>query len=366
MRQVNVRAPGGAYPIWIGPGALDRLPGLFRRRVSASSLWLVTDTRVRRHHGARVEDLLRETGLRVGRTVLPSGEGAKSVERLADIWRAAARGGVDRRAVFVALGGGVIGDMTGFAAASMLRGTAFVQVPTTLLSMVDASVGGKTGINIPEGKNLVGAFFQPRAVVMDLDLLSTLPRRQVRSGWAEIIKTAAIRDARLLSRIERDAGPLLAGEPGPLGDVIAACVRIKARVVEEDEKESGLRMILNFGHTLAHGIEAAEGYGGLLHGEAVSVGMVFAARLGESLGVTRPGVADRLESLLRRFGLPVALRRDVPSRILLSAMERDKKRGPRGLRWVLLDDIGRPRVVEDVSSSRVGRLVEALRLPPRS
>ena len=279
------------------------------------------------------------------------------MQQLERLWRTATRRGADRNACFVALGGGVVGDITGFASASVLRGVEFVQVPTTLLAMVDASVGGKTGINLPEGKNLVGAFHQPRAVVIDLDFLKTLPARETRAGWAEIIKTAAIRDAALFRRISRQRQELLKGRPGPLGDVVARCVRIKATVVEADERESGLRRILNFGHTLAHGIEAAQGYGGLLHGEAVSVGMVFAARLGEALGHTPPGVTDRIEELLASYGLPVGLRRGDASRIL-SAMARDKKRGPHGLRWVFLTGVGRTIVVDGVPPGRVSRELE--------
>tara|TARA_B100001013_G_scaffold335690_1_gene254339 strand:+ start:221 stop:1015 length:795 start_codon:yes stop_codon:yes gene_type:complete len=247
----------------------------------------------------------------------------------------------------VAFGGGVIGDITGYAAASLLRGVDFIQIPASLLAMVDASVGGKTGVNIPEGKNLAGAFHQPRAVIMDLGLLGTLPTRQVRAGWAEIIKTAAIRDLRLLSLIEREKAGLRTGSEQFLAKVIERCVRIKAEVVEEDERESGLRMILNFGHTLAHGIETAQGYGRLLHGEAVSIGMVFASRLGERLDITEAGTADRLEALLGSFGLPVHLSKLSCSRIL-TAMGRDKKRGPRGLRWVFLSRPGEALIRDDV------------------
>ncbi|MBN1442169.1 MAG: 3-dehydroquinate synthase, partial [Planctomycetes bacterium] len=328
MKRLILRAPGGTYPALIGAGALDAIvPHLSRARPRAPSrLHVVSDRRVWRLHGARLEGLLRRLGIPWSRTILPSGEGSKSIRHLEDLWREAVRGGVDRSSCFIAFGGGVVGDITGFAAASTLRGIDFVQAPTTLLAMVDSSVGGKTGINIPEGKNLVGAFHQPRAVFLDLDLLRTLPRREVSAGWAEIVKTAAIRDPRFFRRIERQRDSLLAAEERPLAGVIARCVRIKADVVEADEREGGLRMILNFGHTLAHGIEAAQGYGGLLHGEAVAVGMVFAARLGERLGVTTAGTAGRIREVLAAYGLPGDLR-GVSARRILSAMTRDKKRG---------------------------------------
>ena len=225
-----------------------------------------------------------------------------------------------------------------------------IQVPTTLLAMVDASVGGTTGLNLPEGKNLVGAFHHPRAVVMDLDVLSTLPGREARAGWAEVIKTALIRDASLLGVLERKKAKLLALDRSALGPVIEACVRIKADVVSRDDRELGLRRILNFGHTLAHGLEAVTRYGRLLHGEAVAIGMVFAAELGESLGRTKPGTAKRIESLLAAYGLPTRPERLLrPSaRRLIEAMSRDKKKGPGGIRWVFLDRPGEAIVSDGV------------------
>ena len=348
MRRVQVRTPGGRYPVLIGPGIVDRAPSVLRRKPSR---WiLVTDSRVGRRHGRRVGEALAETGVPVTKISLPAGEATKSVVQLERIWRTAVKAGTDRRACFVALGGGVIGDLTGFAAASTLRGVDVLQIPTTLLAMVDASVGGKTGINLPEGKNLVGAFHQPRGVVMDLELLDTLPEREYRAGWAEIIKTAAIRDAKLFRTIERRRDALLARDRTALAEVVARCVRIKAAVVEEDEREGGLRMILNFGHTLAHGIEAAQGYSEWLHGEAVAAGMVFAARLGETLGVTASGIAERLESVIEAYGLP-SRAKGLPYRRVLAAMDRDKKRGPQGLRWVFLETIGTTRISDDVPAA---------------
>jgi len=346
-RTVRVRSTGGNYPAVIGSGSLSRLPLLLEGKRRPSRLHLVSDRNVLRHHGEAIRKQLRRTGIPFSETVLAPGEGSKTMEQMQRILRSAVRSGCDRNSCMIAFGGGVVGDITGYAAASLLRGVEFIQVPASLLAMVDASVGGKTGVNIPEGKNLAGAFHQPRAVIMDLDLLGTLPVRQARAGWAEIIKTAAIRDLRLLSLIEREREVLLAGSPPLLAKVVERCVRIKAEVVEEDERESGLRMILNFGHTLAHGIEAAQGYGSLLHGEAVAVGMVFAARLGERLGITREATADRLEALLAAFGLPVYLSKLSCSRIL-TAMGRDKKRGPRGLRWVFLSRPGEALVRDDV------------------
>jgi 3-dehydroquinate synthase len=355
-----VRTPSGKYPVRLGAGALAGLPRLLAKPTRPSRLHLVSDDTVYGHHGARVEAVLRRAGFTLSRTVLPAGEASKSAAALVRIWRDAIRGGADRNACFLALGGGVVGDLAGFAAASFLRGVEFVQLPTTLLAMVDASVGGKTGINLPEGKNLVGAFHQPRAVVMDLDFLRTLPEREMRSGWAEVIKTAAILDRKLFADLGRARSDLVARRPMALAAVVAACVRTKARIVEEDERESGLRRILNFGHTLAHGIEAAQGYGGYLHGEAVAIGMVFAARLGENLRLTAPGTAERLEGLIRAYGLPASIDTSVARRLrarggsrILSAMSRDKKRGPEGQRWVLLKRIGETVVTAAVPPETV-------------
>jgi 3-dehydroquinate synthase len=354
LRKLRIRAPGGSYPVLIGSGALGELPALLDGGERPSRLHVVTDRRVARSHGDRVERLLGRTGLPLSRTVLPPGEGSKSFAQLERILRDAVRAGADRRALLIALGGGVVGDVTGYAAASLLRGVPFIQVPTSLLAMVDASVGGKTGINLPEGKNLVGSFHQPRAVVIDLDVLATLPPREARAGWAEIIKTAAIRDESLLGLIESESAALLGGEPSLLARVVERCVRIKASVVEADEREAGLRMVLNFGHTLAHGIEAAQDYGGLLHGEAVAVGMAFAARLGEALGRTPRGTAERLERLIAAYGLPARVAH-LPFERVWQAMSRDKKRGPRGLRWVLLARAGEAMIAADVPEADARR-----------
>ena len=347
VHRVPVRSTGGNYPALVGRGVLAELPALLQKKVRPSRVHLVSDRNVLKSHGGLIRRQLKRAGIPWSETVLPPGEGSKNMDQLQRILRAAVRSGCDRSSCMVAFGGGVVGDITGYAAASLLRGVDFIQVPTSLLAMVDASVGGKTGVNIPEGKNLAGAFHQPRAVLMDLALLKTLPVRQVRAGWAEIIKTAAIRDSRLLALIERERAALLKGREQVLSRVIERCVRIKAAVVQEDERESGLRMILNFGHTLAHGIEAAQGYGKLLHGEAVAVGMVFASRLGETLGITSGGTSARLEEVIDAFGLPVHLR-DLPCSRIVTAMSRDKKRGPGGLRWVLLSKPGEALICDHV------------------
>lgn len=348
IRSFSVPLGAAAYKVYLGKGALARLPGVIRRlEAPPTRIHVITDAAVDRHHGERVAQVLAEGGFEASWSKVPAGESSKSVRQLERLWREAIRAGCDRRALVLAVGGGVVGDLAGFVAASLLRGVRFLQVPTTLLAMVDASVGGKTGINLPEGKNLVGAFHQPVAVLMDLDFLATLGARELRAGLAEVVKTALIRDAGLFRKLEEGAGRLPGGAPALLARSIERSARIKAQVVGADERESGLRMILNFGHTLAHAIEAAQGYGGLLHGEAVSVGMVFAARLGEALGVTTPGIAGRITRLLARLGLPTTCPPLVIKK-LLEAMGKDKKRGARGVQWVLLEGVGRARIVDSI------------------
>jgi 3-dehydroquinate synthase len=244
----------------------------------------------------------------------------------------------------VALGGGVVGDLAGFVAATWMRGVPFVQVPTTLLAMADASVGGKVAVDLPRGKNLVGAFHQPRLVWMDLATLRTLPRRQRAAGLVEVIKHGVIRDAALFERFESDVERVLELEPGPTLDVLERSCQIKADVVGQDERESGLRMILNFGHTLAHAVETLLGYRKLLHGEAVAIGMVFAARRSEALGHAPAGVADRIQALLARTGVPTEAP-DLPRRAYLDALRVDKKRRGAHVRFVVLRGLGQADVV---------------------
>jgi len=276
--------------------------------------------------------------------VVPDGERSKSLPRARKLYDALLDFEADRSTAVIALGGGVVGDLAGFVAATWMRGVPFVQVPTTMLAMADASVGGKVAVDLPRGKNLVGAFHQPRLVWMDLATLRSLPRRQLAAGLAEVIKHGAIRDPELFERLERDVERVLALEPAPSLDVLARSCAIKAEVVSQDEREAGLRMLLNFGHTLAHAVETLLGYRRLLHGEAVAIGMVFAARRSEVLGHAPGGTADRLEALLRRAGLPTAPPA-LSRRAYLSALRVDKKRRDAHVRFVVLRGIGQADTV---------------------
>jgi 3-dehydroquinate synthase len=341
---VEVELGPRSYPVEIGAGSLASLGARVAALCGPRKAVLVTAPPIGRRYGARALRSLRAAGLRASRVEIPDGDAAKSLRQAARLYDALLERGADRDSVLVALGGGVIGDLTGFAAATFLRGIPFVQVPTTLLAMVDASVGGKTGVNLPQGKNLVGAFHQPRLVLIDPTALQTLPPRELAAGFAEVIKKAAIWDAALFELLERDAEALQALEPGPLEAVIERAVRIKAEVVSRDEREQGLRMLLNFGHTLGHGIEALLHYRRLLHGEAVAIGMVYAAQRSEALGTAPPGTAARLEALCRRFGLPVTPPGFARS-AYLEALRVDKKTRDSRIHYVVLEGIGRARTL---------------------
>ena len=326
-------------------------------RAAPSSLVLVTDSNVKRARGAAIELSLHPFPFAGTRVVLPPGEGYKTLTSISTIWDAALGAGVDREAVVLAAGGGVIGDMAGFAAATLLRGVRFVQVPTTLLSMVDASVGGKTGFDHPVGKNLLGAFHQPSAVVVDLAHLSTLPARERTSGLAEVVKIAITNDAGLLELVERDAAALARGDHGALRPVVRRAIEAKIHVVRDDERESGARALLNLGHTLGHALEAHGGYTRYLHGEAVALGLVQELRATATMGWTPRALVERIERLLRVLGLPT----EVPRAEVVSAwpfVSADKKRTRDHVRLPVATGEGRARIekvrIADLERAVVG------------
>ncbi len=343
---VRVSLGKRSYPIRIGSGGLEGLGEEVVRRTGASQVALVTVPEVGRRYAAPVMRSLRQAGLRVDKLEVPDGDASKSLACLGRLYDALLDLGLDRSSALIALGGGAVGDLTGFAAATYLRGIQFVQIPTTILAMVDASIGGKTAVNLPQGKNLVGAFHQPSLVWLDLAFLSSLPVRQRAAGMAEVVKVGAIWDARFFARLERDAERLMGLEPAALVPALERACRIKAEVVSRDEREeSGLRELLNFGHTLAHALEAVAGYRKILHGEAVSIGMVHAARISERLSLAPAGTRERLESLLVRLGLPVRIPKD-DRRAHLAALQVDKKKEGRKIRYVVLRGIGQAETVQ--------------------
>lgn len=356
MHTLELKHERGSTPHWIGAG-LATDAALWGRAVTGRVL-IVTDTNVAALHLDRVAASL--TGFAPETLVLTPGEPAKTasawlaiVERLAAI-------GAQRDATVVALGGGVVGDLAGFAAASYMRGIRVVQAPTTLLAQVDAAIGGKTGFNLTAGKNLVGAFHQPAAVLIDVEMLSTLEAREYRAGLAEVVKYGCIRDAGLLDRLADQAAALNAREPAALAEVVAASVGHKIDVVEADERESGARALLNFGHTFGHALEAATGYRRYLHGEAVAIGMCLAARLSARLGMLPDTEAERLHQLLEGFGLPTEAPGDIPARLLVERMQLDKKNLGGRLRLILLEGKGRRAVLrDDIESATVEEFLES-------
>jgi len=306
---------------------------------------VISDTNVDPLYGATCESKLRARGLEVWRAVVPAGERSKSLTMAAELYRKAVNAGLDRRSVVVALGGGMVGDLAGFVAGTYLRGIRFIQIPTSLLAMVDSSVGGKTGVNLEEGKNLVGVFHQPIEVVADLNMLTTLPEREYRSGLAEVVKYGAIWDAAFLDEIEAKAQRLVARDLHALESVIARCCEIKAEVVKVDEREAGVRAILNFGHTFAHALEQTGGYCQWLHGEAVAIGMVYAAELSRLSKGLAPEAVTRLGRLLRSLKIvqqaaaEAVLTPDLWPK-LRAAMGVDKKVRGGMLRFVLAERLG--------------------------
>jgi 3-dehydroquinate synthase len=302
---------------------------------------VISDSNVAPRHGPEALAGLQRAGFEPLLVTVPAGETAKCLRHVAACYDQLAAHRLERGSFVVALGGGVVGDLAGFVAATYLRGLAFLQVPTTLLAQVDSSVGGKVGVNLPAGKNLVGAFYQPRLVLCDLGTLDTLPDREYRAGLAEVIKYGIILDAAIFGRLERQLDRLLRREPRSLAAVVARCCELKAQVVSQDETEGGRRAILNFGHTIGHALEAISGYGRYLHGEAISVGQVAAARLSTTLAGLPAHDAERVRALFVRAGLPVQVRwRRRQRQRLLEAMRLDKKVTRGEIRFVLARRIG--------------------------
>ncbi|MBF0109687.1 MAG: 3-dehydroquinate synthase [Magnetococcales bacterium] len=345
-----------SYPIDFGPGLLDTVGARLRALRLGGQAAIITNDTVAPLYLHRVQTSLEQAGFTVVPIVLPDGEVHKNFETMQRIFDHLLRHRLERSAFLVALGGGVIGDMTGFAAATFLRGVSFVQIPTTLLAQVDSSVGGKTGINHPLGKNMIGAFHQPRLVTCDLATLTTLPRREFVAGMAEVIKYGLIWDESFFHFLEQNLGAILALDGEVLKEVVRTCCAIKAQIVGADEHESGIRAILNFGHTFGHAIESLTGYGQFLHGEAVAMGMVMAADLSRRLGWITDADWQGAVSLMGLAGLPIA-----PPPFTVTAFRdsfsRDKKVRDGRPRFVLLQKIGQAVVTADVPGDLLDELL---------
>ncbi len=355
MDTLTVELEDRSYPILIGAGLLHA-PALLDRHVPGRDILLVSNTVVAPLYAEPLA--ARLAGRRVVEAVLPDGEPHKTLANVSRILDVLVANRFGRDCTVVALGGGVVGDMAGFAAACYQRGVAYVQVPTTLLAQVDSSVGGKTGVNHPGGKNLIGAFHQPVAVLTDTRTLDTLPPRELRAGLAEVIKYGLIRDTAFYDWLESNMERLLAREPDALGHAIRRSCEIKAEIVGRDEREQGERAVLNLGHTFGHAIESATGYSGWLHGEAVGAGLLMAAALSRECGTMRPEEVDRLRRLLERTGLPTAAR-DVPADAALEHMRIDKKVKAGRIRLVLLRGIGAAYVTGDYPDGALRATVQA-------
>jgi 3-dehydroquinate synthase len=338
MKKISVRAANGNYDVLCGRGVLQELPRLASRLRPEGGVFAVSSPRVWRHWGTRVERLLGDA--RRATILIDDGETAKNLSTFERACRDLVRAGADRRALIVAVGGGVVGDVAGFVAASYARGIALVHVPTTVVAQVDSAIGGKTGVNLPEGKNLVGAFYPPKGVVADPGVLSSLPPRDFRSGVYEIIKYGVIGDVKLFRFLEDKLEKVLRRDRAALSFVIERSIAQKARVVSKDEHESGLREILNFGHTFAHALESATGYRTYLHGEAVGWGMLAAGRLAVEKGMLSPRDEERIARVIARVG-PLPAWPSISPVQLIAAMQADKKTRAGQLRFVLSELIGK-------------------------
>lgn len=359
VRTVQVALPGRAYDILLGPGQLAQAGRIIAGRLGKGRCGIVTDDNVARHHLAELEASLKSEHRWKGSIVLPAGEASKSFSQLAPLCEQLLEMGLERGDMVVALGGGVIGDLAGFAASILRRGVRLVQIPTSLLAQVDSSVGGKTGINTPQGKNLIGTFHQPSLVIIDTDVLATLPDRQMRAGYAEVAKYGLLGDAGFFGWLEENAKALFDGDLAARLKAIETSVAMKARIVIADEREAGQRALLNLGHTFGHALEAWTGYcDRLLHGEGVAIGMCLAFRLSEKLGLCPAGTAQRVATHLSSVGLPTRIADipggGVPTPVrLVQLMEQDKKVQDGLLTFVLARDVGEAFITRDVRREQV-------------
>ena len=355
----EVVTPTERYPVFVGRGLLDNLGQRLTQAGLSDTAYILSDESVFGLHGNRVVQSLRSAGMAVNTFVVPPGEDTKTIDTATQIYDWLTQHRAERTDVVVALGGGMVGDLAGFVAATFLRGMPLVQVPTSLVAMVDASLGGKAAVNHPKAKNLIGAFYQPRLVVADIQTLATLPRREMASGWAEVIKHALILDSSLFDFLEANNHELQELDSACLIEAVRRSAAVKARIVSLDETERGIRTLLNYGHTIAHGLEAASDYRRFLHGEAVAIGMMGAAMIAHGLGLLVSDVVERQRALLQAFGLPVNCSGIEPSRVL-EAMELDKKTRGGAIRWVLITDIGQAVIRDDVPHESVVRAVDTL------
>jgi 3-dehydroquinate synthase len=360
MQFVRVNLGPRSYEIALVNSDPSGIGPFVRLRLPQSKLALVVADRHTEAHGKQVEESLQHAGFRTSLAVIPAGEASKSLAEAARLYDALYELAADRKTAVVAVGGGVVGDLAGFVAATYNRGLPLVMAPTTLLAMVDSSVGGKTGVNHPKGKNLIGAFHQPSAVWIDTAFLDTLPPREYASGLAEVVKYGVILDPEFFQFCEANAAVIRNREAAAVSHIVARSCRLKADVVEKDEREeTGLRAVLNYGHTFAHAFETVGGYGGWLHGEAVAAGMICASRLAEKKGLIQSDLTERQVRLLQTFGLPIVPNPEWPIEEQIAVMKRDKKAAAGRLRFILPTRLGEVRLFDDVSEAEVREVLAA-------
>ncbi len=357
---ITMTTPTRCYPVFVDRGGISRLGETMKKIGLQGKAHVITDDIVFPRYGNRALSSLSDGGFDANFFILPAGEDTKELGEVSRVYDFLVERKVERKDIIVALGGGVVGDLAGFVAATLLRGIPLVQVPTTLLSMVDSAIGGKTGVNHPQAKNLIGSFYQPFLVVADVDTLASLGRREFTSGWAEVVKYGMVFDPEFCIFLEREAGNLLELKEEPLIPAIKKSIEIKAKVVAEDEKEEGRRTLLNYGHTIAHGLEAATTYQRFLHGEAVSIGMMGGAMISQKMGMLNKDAVERQKHLLSLFGLPVSFS-GVDVEKISEAMELDKKIRARRIRWVLLYNVGVPVIRDDVPLACVMEVLRELK-----
>ena len=356
----TVHHSGGSYPVVAGWGLLDRLGDRLLELGVKSPAYIITDENVMRPYGRNAQWALQRAGIAAHIFIIPPGEPSKTFGLAQSIYEWLVGLKAERGQTIIAIGGGVVGDLAGFVAATFLRGIPFIQVPTSMAAMADASIGGKVAVNLPQAKNLVGAFYQPQAVLADVQALSTLGKRELSEGWAEAIKHGLILDAGLLDVFEEHAEALMNVEPEISTEVIRRSMAIKAEVVSQDERETlGIRILLNYGHTIGHALESSTEYGRFMHGEGVSIGMMGAAQMACDLGMISQELVDRQRDLLRRFNLPIKAA-GVPVDDIRRAMALDKKVQSGTNRWVMLEDVGRAVVRQDVPWELVEQTLQDL------
>ncbi len=352
MKRLNIDLADRSYEILIGQGLLEKVGEWVLALVKPSRLVIITHPSINRLYGGKLSKGISQANIPTHVIEVPEGEKSKSLEQAEKIYDKLIEWKCDRKTVLLALGGGVIGDLTGFIAATYMRGVPFIQVPTTLLAQVDSSVGGKTAVNHPLGKNMIGVFYQPRLVVVDLETLKSLPEKEYKSGISEVVKYGVIEDARLFEYLENQFQNILSHDPKALEHIIATSCAIKARVVEKDERESHYRMVLNFGHTIGHAIESLTGYSTYTHGEAVAIGMVYAAKLSEVMDRCGEDVTRRITGLIKNFGLPTQLP-SLEAGDIIQSMHLDKKTTHQKIRFILVKDIGSIEIMDQVEESYI-------------